>query len=123
LARLNIMKPLPCAPTAYIKTSCHAYQANYLCVLIDDNNQAKLANNMISLKASPAVLSMWLKKYFSHPSFSDFSPTPPIKLKLGVQIGGRLLIATHLDQSKYLTNQKQGAANEYDFAVFLRLFF
>jgi hypothetical protein len=63
-----------------------------------------------------------LKKYFSHPSLSDFSPTPPIKLKLGVQIGGRLLIATHLYQSKYLANQKQGAANEYDFTVVLRLF-
>jgi hypothetical protein len=52
------MKPIQFAPTAYIKTSCQAYQANYLCVLIDDNTEAKLANNMISLKASPAVLSM-----------------------------------------------------------------
>ncbi len=29
-------------------------------------------------------------------------PTPPIKLKLGLQVGGRLLIATHLDQSNYI---------------------
>jgi hypothetical protein len=28
-----------------------------------------------------------------------FFPTPPIKPKLGLQIGGRLLIANHLDQS------------------------
>jgi hypothetical protein len=28
-----------------------------------------------------------------------FLTTPPIKLKLGLQIGGRLLIAKHLDQS------------------------
>jgi hypothetical protein len=31
-------------------------------------------------------------------------PTLPIKLKLGLQIGGRLLIATELD---YLANQQQ----------------
>jgi hypothetical protein len=30
---------------------------------------------------------------------SYFFSTPPIKLKLGQQIGGRLLIANHLDQS------------------------
>ncbi len=39
-----------------------------------------------------------------------FIPTPPIKLKLGLQIGGSLLIANHLDQSLWLANQKQGAA-------------
>jgi hypothetical protein len=30
-----------------------------------------------------------------------------MKLKLGLHIGGRLLIATHLDQSNYLANQQQ----------------
>jgi hypothetical protein len=30
-----------------------------------------------------------------------------IKLKLRLQIGGRLLIATHLDQSNYIVNQEQ----------------
>ncbi len=40
-------------------------------------------------------------------SISNFFPTPPIKLKLGLQIGGRLLIATHLDQSNFLANQQQ----------------
>jgi hypothetical protein len=43
---------------------------------------------------------MWrCKTYFSHPSFSflRFFPTPPIKLKLGLQIHGRLIIANHLD--------------------------
>jgi hypothetical protein len=49
-----------------------------------------------------------LQKYFSHPSIVIyFFPTPPIKLKLGLQMGGRLLIATHLDQSNYLANQQQ----------------
>jgi hypothetical protein len=41
-----------------------------------------------------------LQKYFSHPSLVIyFFATPPIKLKLGQQIGGGLLIANHLDQS------------------------
>jgi len=56
-----------------------------------------------------------LQKCFSHPSFSCLllfsNPTPPIKLKLGLQICGRLLIATHLDQSNYVANHKQGAVN------------
>ncbi len=46
-----------------------------------------------------------------------FFPTPPIKLKLGLQVHERLLIATHLDESNYLTNQKQGAVNKYDLSV------
>ncbi len=38
-------------------------------------------------------------KYFSHPSVVIyFFPTPPIKLKLGLQMGASLLIANHLDQ-------------------------
>jgi hypothetical protein len=38
------------------------------------------------------------KKHFSHPSFLYFiSWNPTIKLKLGWQIGRRLIIATHLD--------------------------
>ncbi len=52
------------------------------------------------VRASPAVLSSMtrLQKYFSHPSLVNYLfPTPPIRLKLGVQIGGRLLQATHLD--------------------------
>jgi hypothetical protein len=40
-------------------------------------------------------------------SYTRFFPTPRIKLKLGLQIGGRLLIPTHLDQSKYVANQQQ----------------
>ncbi len=49
-----------------------------------------------------------LQKYFAHPSLVIyFFPTPPIRLKLGLQISGRLLIATDLDQSNYLANQQQ----------------
>jgi hypothetical protein len=44
----------------------------------------------------------------SHPSLvTYYSPTPPIKLKLGLLISGRLPIATHLEQSNYLANQMQ----------------
>jgi hypothetical protein len=44
-----------------------------------------------------------------------------MKLKLGIQLGGRLLIAIHLDQSNYLANQKQGAVNKFGWTVFIRL--
>ncbi len=46
---------------------------------------------------------------FSHPSFSYFSifQTLSIRLKQALQIVGRLVIATHLDQSNYLGNQQQ----------------
>jgi hypothetical protein len=48
------------------------------------------------------VLSMWPCKSvcFLHPNLVvHLFATPPIKLKLGQQIGGGLLIANHLDQS------------------------
>jgi hypothetical protein len=41
-----------------------------------------------------------------------FFPTPLLKLELRVLIGEKLLIATHLDPSNYLANQKQGAINQ-----------
>jgi hypothetical protein len=48
-----------------------------------------------------------LQKYFSHPSLIIyFSPNLSIKLKLKLQIGGRLLMTTHLAQSNYLTSQQ-----------------
>jgi hypothetical protein len=41
-----------------------------------------------------------LRKYFSQPSLVMYAfATPPIKLKLGQQIDGEVLIANHLDQS------------------------
>jgi hypothetical protein len=52
-----------------------------------------------------------LQKYFSHPSLVIcFFANPLMKLKLRLQIGGRLLIANHLDQSLRLAHQKWGAA-------------
>jgi hypothetical protein len=35
-----------------------------------------------------------------------FFATAPIELKLGLQVCGRLLIATHLDQPNYLPDQR-----------------
>jgi hypothetical protein len=47
------------------------------------------------------------QKYFSHPRFSYLLfPNLTHKTKLGLQIGGRLLIANHLDQSNLLAHQK-----------------
>jgi hypothetical protein len=44
---------------------------------------------------------MALQKYFSCPSVVNyFFQTPPKKLKLGLQVGGRFLIANHLVQSE-----------------------
>jgi hypothetical protein len=54
--------------------------------------------------ASGGAQYLALLRYFSHPSFSYFFPTPPINLKLGLQIGGRLLIATYADQPNDLAN-------------------
>ncbi len=67
----------------------------------------------VRLRASPPTLSMWPCKNISHIQVlvTNFFPTPPIKLKLGLQVGGRLLITTHLDQTNYLANQKRGAVN------------
>ncbi len=51
---------------------------------------------------------MTSQKCVSHPSLVLYVfPTPPIKLELGLQIGWRLLIATHLNQSNYRANEHQ----------------
>ncbi len=61
---------------------------------------------------SVAVLSMWPCKNISHIQVlvTYFRPTPPIKLKLGVQIGGETTIANHKDQSLWSASQEQGPA-------------
>jgi len=70
------------------------------------------------------MLSMWPCKNISciRVLVTNFFSTPPIKLKLWLQVGGRLVIAIHLDQSNYLPNQKHESVNKYDLAVFIRLF-
>jgi hypothetical protein len=62
-----------------------------------------------------------LANYFLHPSLVIyFFATPAIKLKLGLQIGGRLLITNHLNQSLWLANQKTG--NRSSHIIFITLF-
>jgi hypothetical protein len=74
-------------------------------------SRMSICNSVI--RASPAVLSMWP---FSHPSLVIyFFQTPPMKLKLGLQIGEILLIANHLDKSLWSANQKQGAADHISY--------
>jgi hypothetical protein len=34
--------------------------------------------------------------------------------KLGLELGGRILIGTHFDKSNYLANEKHGVFNKYD---------
>jgi hypothetical protein len=47
-------------------------------------------------------------KIFLTSKFSNLLfPTPAVKLKLGLEIDGKIRIATHLDQSNYLANQQQ----------------
>jgi hypothetical protein len=59
---------------------------------------------------------MWPYKKISHSQvLITFLSISPIKLKLGLQIiVQRLLIATHLEQSNYLPNQKQRQFNIYN---------
>jgi hypothetical protein len=64
------------------------------------------------LRASSGMLSMQSCRKISHIQalVINFFPTPPIKLKLRLKVCGRLIIATHLDQSNYLANEKQGGS-------------
>jgi hypothetical protein len=66
---------------------------------------------------------MWPCKNISHIQVLGIYLLPTLSIQLkGLQIGGRLLVATHLDESNYLANQKQGAVNKYDLILFIRLF-
>jgi len=48
-----------------------------------------------------------LQKTFSHPNSVIYVfPMSPLKLKLGLQIGEKQLITTHLHHSNYLANQQ-----------------
>jgi hypothetical protein len=52
------------------------------------------------------VFNMWPCKDISHVQVLVvyLFPTPPIKLKHGLQIGERLLIITHVDKWNYLAS-------------------
>jgi hypothetical protein len=52
----------------------------------------------------------------SPPTLKVWDPAQSSKrteTELGLQIGGRLLIATQLDQSNHLPNQRHGTVNKY----------
>jgi hypothetical protein len=72
------------------------------------------------LRATPGVLSS-PSKDISHPSLVIYlSPASPIKLKRRLQIGGRLLIATHMDQSFMMRESETGRKRQI---IFMTLFF
>ncbi len=63
---------------------------------------------------SSGGLYLTMQKYFSHPSLVIyFFPTPPIKLKLGLQIGGGLLIANYLNHLLWLGNQSREQESDH----------
>jgi hypothetical protein len=74
-----------------------------------------------SISSGAQYVTLW--KYFSHPSLvMYYFATPPIKLKLGQQIGGQLLIATHLDESLWWANEKhREPVRSYFYYTLLRL--
>jgi hypothetical protein len=75
-------------------------------------NFQEYSNELITLQASRSISTdaqyVSFAKIFlaSKISYLLSFPTPPIKLKLGLQTGERLLTATHLDQSNYLANHQ-----------------
>jgi len=82
-----------------------------------------VATRKVDTSITASALSMWPCKNISHIQVLviTFFPTPPLKLNQdSKQLElGRLLIATHLDQSNYLANQKKGIVNKYDLTVLL----
>jgi hypothetical protein len=55
-----------------------------------------------------------LQTYFPHPSFT----TLPIKLKLGLQVGGEI---TNNNPLGPINQKKKGAVEKYDLTLFIRL--
>jgi hypothetical protein len=74
---------------------------------IEQNSHCCSIQTVVDFEHSSSSQYVTRQKYFSHPSVVIYSfPTPHIKLELQLQIGGRLVIATHLEQSNYLANQQ-----------------
>ncbi len=60
--------------------------------LIPSRHRSTVYSIYLMAKKSSSAQCMTLPNYFSHPSLVIyFSPTPPIKVRLGLQRGGRLL--------------------------------
>ncbi len=96
--------------TKFVPILCHLISViAFLVFLVLDQRDVKHPSPLrtfVGVRASPPTLSMWPSKHISHIQVlvTNFFPTPQIKLKLGLHVRGRLLLATHLDQSK-LCNQ------------------
>jgi len=69
------------------------------------------------IRESPPKVSMWPCKHISHIQVFviNFCPTPPIKLKLGLQVRGRLLIANPLEPIKPSTQSETGSSQYIPF--------
>jgi hypothetical protein len=81
------------------------------CTLSWRPKPATLLKTLGGKSISSSAQYVTLRNFFSHPSLVMYSlSTAPIKLKLGQQIGGGLLIANHMDQSLWWANQKPWAA-------------
>ncbi len=94
----EILTPNPPSPIMHF-----AKQIAYLC------NRCK----SISSSGGAQYVTSKKKKLFFTSKFNyvaDCFATPPMKLKMGQHTGQRLLIANHLDQSLWWTNQKHSAA-------------
>jgi hypothetical protein len=77
---------------------------------------------MITTSATPQNWKKKKKHLHASSSYLLFQ-NPPIKLKCGLHRRGRLLIATHLDQSNYLANQKRKYSQlKHDLTLFIKLF-
>jgi hypothetical protein len=61
---------------------------------------------------SSGAQDVTLQEYFQIQVLVTYLPFSSIKLKPGLRLGRKLQIATHLDQSNYLANQKQGEMNK-----------
>ncbi len=107
LQTLGSLPPSPRTFHPYLSpTQPGQYFAPFLCTQYRSRECRTISTHV---RSPTMVLNMWPYKSISHiQSFSYLlffsNPTPIIKL--GLQQGGiGLLVATHLDQSNYLTNQ------------------
>jgi hypothetical protein len=110
----------------FVPILCHRISViAFLVFLVLDQRDVKHPSPLrssVGVRASPPTLSIWPCKSTSHIQVlgTNFFPPPQIKRKLGLHVGGRLLLATHLDQSNYVTNHKQGAVNKSNLNLFIR---
>jgi hypothetical protein len=105
-------------PFSWTKPAPHCFHfssSNFTCV-VESHTQHRWR---LLLRPPPTLSSSWPWPCRNISHIQVFScelslPNSSIKLNLGLQAGGRLLIANHLDQSNYLVNK-------YDLTLLIRL--